>query len=103
MPLSILLKFNNRKACHDIWDMLYNMNHKIRLYWNRVAEVARRRKVPLPKSLDLDENFKLKHTLFCCDIKNCRDLRTLGKHVLFLVKYSLYRAGSEVLHGIYCI
>ena len=48
-----------------------------------MAEVARRRKVPLPKRLDLDENFKLKHTLFCCDIKNCRDLRTLGKKVLF--------------------
>ena len=31
----------------------------------RVAEVARGHGGPPPKSLDLDENFKPEHTLFC--------------------------------------
>ena len=52
-----------------------------------MAKVARRREGPPPKSLDLDENFKPKHMLFCCDVKKCRDLRTfwktLGKKVFF--------------------
>ena len=42
---------------------------------------------PSPKSLDSDKNFKTYHTLFCCDIKICHDLRsfrmTLGKKMFF--------------------
>ena len=34
-----------------------------------------RYKGPSPKSLDSDENFKPQHTLFCRDIKICRNLR----------------------------
>ena len=37
----------------------------------RVAEVAQRCEGPSPESLDLDENCKPKHKLFCCDVKNC--------------------------------
>ena len=51
------------------------------------AERQKLREVPSPKNLDLDKNLKPKHSLFCCDIKNCRDLRTfwktLSKKVLF--------------------
>ena len=50
---------------------------------DRVAEVARGHGGPPPKSLDSDENFKPKHTLFCRDIKICRNFctfwKTLGK------------------------
>ena len=53
---------------------------------HRVAEVAREHGWHPPKSLDLDENFKAEHTLFC---KICRDLRTfwrsLGKTSAFLM------------------
>ena len=45
----------------------------------RVAEVVRRHKGPLPKSLNLDKNFKPKHTLFCRNINICRDLRTFWR------------------------
>ena len=35
----------------------------------RVAEVVRGRGWPPLKSLDSDENFKLEHTLFCCELR----------------------------------
>ena len=58
-----------------------------------------------PKSLD--ENLKPEHTLFCREIKICRDVRTflksLYKKVPFLVKNSASLAKSALLHGIYCI
>ena len=41
----------------------------------RVAEVARRHEGLSPKSFDSDENFKPLNTLFCREIKICRDLR----------------------------
>ena len=59
---------------------------------SRLAEVAREHGWPPPKSLDSDENFKPEHTLFCREIKICRDLRTLwkssGKKSAFLGKKS---------------
>ena len=44
-----------------------------------MAEVVRRHEGPSPESLDLDENLKHKHLLFCRDIKICRDFRTFLK------------------------
>ena len=44
---------------------------------DRVAEVARGHRRPLPKSLDLDENFKPEPTLFC------RELRFVAIYALF--------------------
>ena len=35
----------------------------------RVAEVVRGHRGPPPKKLDSDENFKLEHTLFCCELR----------------------------------
>ena len=70
----------------------------------RVAEVVRGHGGPLPKSLDSDKNFKPEHTLFCRNIKICRDLRTfwksLDKKVPFLVKNSASLARSALLHCI---
>ena len=43
----------------------------------RVAEVAQEHGWHPPKSLDLDENFKPKHTLFC------RELRFVAIYALF--------------------
>ena len=43
----------------------------------RVAEVVRGHGGPPPKSLDSDENFKPKHTLFC------RELRFVAIYALF--------------------
>ena len=43
-----------------------------------MAEVARGHGGPPPKSLDLDENFKPKHTLFC------PELRFVAIYALFL-------------------
>ena len=37
-------------------------------FHGRVAEVARGHGGPPPKSLDLDENFKPEHTLFCHEL-----------------------------------
>ena len=45
---------------------------------HRVAEVVRGHGGPPPKSLDLDENFKPEHTLFC------RELRFAAIYALFL-------------------
>ena len=43
-----------------------------------MAEVAQGYKGPSPKSFDLDENFKPKHTLLCCDIEIFHNLRTFS-------------------------
>ena len=48
------------------------------LLYRRVAEVAREHRWHPPKSLDLDENFKPEHTLFC------RELRFVAIYALFL-------------------
>ena len=58
---------------------------------------------PSTKSLDSDENFKPQHTLFCCDIEICSDLRTnlWPQKVLFWVKNSVCWARNALLHGIY--
>ena len=73
----------------------------------RVAEVVRRHKRPLPKSLDSDESFKLQNTLFCRDIKICCDLRTfwktLGRKSAFWVKRVFFWVRSALLHSIYSI
>ena len=74
----------------------------------RVAQVARRREGPSPKSLDSDKNFKPKHTLFCRDFKISHDLRTffwrsMGIKSAFLGKNSASWARSALLHDIYCI
>ena len=45
----------------------------------RVAEVVRGHEGPSPKSLDSDENFKPKHTLFCCKLR-------------FVAIYAFYKA-----------
>ena len=52
--------------------MIFNMNVC------RVAEVAREHGWHPPKSLDSDENFKPKHTLFC------GELRFVAIYALFL-------------------
>ena len=67
----------------------------------RVAEVVRGHGGPPPKSLDLDENFKPEHTLYC------RELRFVAIYALFedlwvWVKNSVSWASSALLHGIYC-
>ena len=55
-----------------------------------VAEVAQRHEGLSPKCFDSAENFKPLHTIFCREIKICRDLRnfwkTLGKKGTFLGK-----------------
>ena len=57
-----------------------------------VAKVVRRHEVAPPKILDLNENFKAKHTLFFCSIENrfTHFLEDFGKKVLLGVKYSVY-------------
>ena len=64
----------------------------------RVAEVAREHGWHPPKSLDSDENFKPKHTLFCRELRfiaiYALFLRYLGKRSAFLVKTVLL--GQEV-------
>ena len=74
----------------------------------RVAEVAREHRWHPPKSLDSDENFKPKHTLFCCKLRfvaiYALFLEIFGqKKVPFWVKNSVSWARSALLHGIYCI
>ena len=64
-----------------------------------MAEVARGHGGPPPKRLDSDEKFKPEHTLFCHDIKICRDLHTfwetLGKKCFFLLSKTGF-LGQEV-------
>ena len=72
-----------------------------------MAEVARGHGGPPPKSLDLDENFKPEHTLFCRKVRfvaiYALFLRYLGKKIAFLGKNSASWERSALLHGIYCI
>ena len=72
-----------------------------------VAEVAREHGWHPPKSLDSDENFKLKHTLFCREIRfvaiYALFLEIFGHKSAFLGKNSASWARSALLHGIYCI
>ena len=74
---------------------------------SRVAEDVRRHERPLQKSLDLDENLKHLHALFCPIIKICRDLRTFWKtwcnKVPFGDNNSVSWARSESLYGVCCI
>ena len=53
------------------------MSIAFNLYQCWMAEVAREHGWPPPKSLDSDENFKPKHTLFC------RELRYVAIYALF--------------------
>ena len=66
----------------------------------RVAEVV-------PKSLDLNENFKPEHTLFCRQSRFVAIYALFGdlwaKRVLFWVKNGVSWARSALLHGKYCI
>ena len=59
--------------------MLGKNTNKVELKHRRMAEVVQRHEGPSPKSLESGENFKPLHTLFCRDIKICRDLRTFWK------------------------
>ena len=73
---------------------------------DRVAEVARGHGGPLSKSLDLDENFKPEHTLFCRELRFVAIYALFGdlwtKKVPFWVKNSFLR--QEVhYYMIYCI
>ena len=73
----------------------------------RVAEVVQRHERPSPKSLDSDENFEPKHTLFCRKLRFVAIYALFGdlwaKRVPFWVKNSVSWARSALLHGIYCI
>ena len=73
----------------------------------RVAEVAREHGWHPPKSLESDENFKPKHTLFCRELRFVAIYALFGdlwaKKVPFGVKNSVFWARSALLHGIYCI
>ena len=75
------------------------------LLFVRVAEVVRRHEWPSPKSLDSDENFKHKHTLFCRNIKIFGRLEDFWatKSVLGGIKICVSWARSSLLHGIFCI
>ena len=77
------------------------------LVFFRVAEVVWRQEGPSPKSLDLNENFKPKHTLFCRELRFVAIYTLFGdlwaKKVTFWVKNSVSWARSALLHGIYCI
>ena len=70
----------------------------------RVAKVVRRLEGPSTKSLDLDENFKSQHTLFCRDIKICGDLRTIWKTLgktSVLLGQKLYILGKKCTITLY--
>ena len=86
--------------CSGIWVGLS-------LVWLRVAEVARERGWHPPKSLDLDENFKPEHMLFCRELRLVAIYALYGvlwsKKVPFWVKNSVSWARSALLHGVYCI
>ena len=68
----------------------------------RVAEVARGRGGPPPKSLNSDKNFKLEHTLFCHELRFVAIYalfwRSLGKKSAFLGQNSVSWARSALLH-----
>ena len=80
----------------------------------RVAEVVRGQRGPPTKkfglgrkSLDLDENFKPEHTLFCHELRFAAIYALFGdfcaNKVPFWFKNSVSLARSAPLHGIYCI
>ena len=73
----------------------------------RVAEVVRGQGGPPPKSLDSDENFKPKYTLFCRKLRFVAIYALSGdlwaKKVPFWIINSVSWARSALLHGIYCI
>ena len=72
--------FLKRKAAllHDGWSMIKPFPKTLRTQGlTRVAEVVRGHRGRPPKSLDWDENFKPKHTLFC------RELRFVGIYALY--------------------
>ena len=85
--------------------MVYVVQQSIKM--SRVAKVARGHGGPPPKSLDSDENFKPKHTLFFRELRFvaiCTLSRDLfAKKLPFWVKNSVSWARSALLHGIYCI
>ena len=72
-----------------------------------MAEVAQGHRGPPSKSLDSDENFKLEHTLFCCELRFVAIYALYGdlwsKKVPFGVKNSVFWVRSALLLGIYCI
>ena len=74
---------------------------------SRVAEVVRGHRGPQPKSLDLGENFKPEHTVFCRELRFVAIYTLFGdlwaKKVPFGVKNSVSWERSALLHGIYCI
>ena len=74
---------------------------------DRVAKVVQRHEGPSLKSLDSDENFKPKHTLFCRELRFVVIYALFGhpwaKKVLFWDKNSVSWARSALLHGLYCI
>ena len=78
---------------------------KISSVESRVIEVTGTRQRRSTKSLDLDENFKPKHTLFCRELGFGAIYALFGvlwaKKVPFWVKNSVSWARSALLHGIY--
>ena len=66
-----------------------------------VAEVVRGRGWPPLKSLDSDENFKLEHTLFCCELRFVAIYALFGD--LWAKKVPFWVKNSALFHGIYCI
>ena len=72
----------------------------------RVAEVVRGHGGPPSKGLELDENFKPEHMLFCRKLIFVAISALFGDlwaKVPLLVKNSVSWARSALLHGIYCI
>ena len=65
--------------------------HKFRTFegnaGSRVAEVARSRREPSLKSLDWDKKLKPWLTVFCRDIKICRELRGYWKKCTYYMVY----------------
>ena len=74
---------------------------------HRVAEVAREHGWHPLKSLDSDENFKPKLTLFCLRLRFVAIYALFedlwAKKVSFWVKNSVSCARSALIHGIYCM
>ena len=70
----------------------------------RVAEVVRGHGGPPLKSLNLDENFKPEHTLFCCELRFVAICALFGglwaKKVPSWFKNSVSWARSALLHAI---
>ena len=57
---------------------LFKLLYTVAVTYIGVADVARSREGPSPKSLDADENFKPSHSLFSHNIKICCVLRTFS-------------------------